>query len=120
MAPANDPIPELGLSASTELERLVASFEGAWQRGERPSIDGYLPADGVARRGVLIELVHADLERALKAGAAVRVEDYLQRYPELAGDADVVLSLLAAEYDFRKRRDPQLTLEDYAARCPPF
>src|SRR5262245_15891226 len=88
------------------LEDVALRFENAWRQGPRPPIDDYLPADVPLRSRVLIELVHIDLELRLKAGEAARVEDYLARYQELAGDRAVFLELIAAEYDLRRRREP--------------
>jgi WD40 repeat protein/serine/threonine protein kinase len=107
---AADPLP---------LERAVDRFEEAWQRGERPALADYLPADGADRTAVLIELVHVDLERRLKAGDAVRVEAYLERYPEL-NHRRIVLDLLAAEYRLRRRRDRTVTLDEYGQRFPGY
>jgi hypothetical protein len=36
---------------SAVLAEIVQRFEDAWQRGERPSIADYLPADGPDRPG---------------------------------------------------------------------
>jgi WD40 repeat protein/tetratricopeptide (TPR) repeat protein len=65
-----------------------------------------------------VELVHADLELRLKAGEAVRVEDYLRRYPELATAPAVVLELVRREYELRGPRDGTLQVEEYARRFP--
>jgi tetratricopeptide (TPR) repeat protein/tRNA A-37 threonylcarbamoyl transferase component Bud32 len=96
----------------------VVRFEDAWQRGQRPVLARYLPADGEQRRAVLVELVHVDLERRLKAGELVRVEAYLGYYPELADEARVVVDLLAAEYALRSRREPGLNADEYVRRFP--
>src|SRR5262245_49542139 len=93
---------ELPADESVERERRARMFEVAWRQGRRPTIDDYLPA-GAGRRAVLPELVHTDLEYRLKAGEPVRVENYLQRYPELACDRPGLLGLIAAEYDLRRR-----------------
>jgi predicted ATPase len=69
---------------------------------------------------VLIQLVHIDLELRLKFGEAARVEDYLARYPELAGDSAVAQALIAAEHEWRRRREPELTLTDYLQRFPQY
>ncbi|HEX8203703.1 MAG TPA: hypothetical protein VF590_24720, partial [Isosphaeraceae bacterium] len=102
------PAPGTGAGEGTWLERIVESFEDRWESGPRPSIDDYLPADGPARHAALVELVHVELERRLKAGEAARVEDYLRRYPELAGDRAVILNLIVAERELRSRREPAL------------
>src|SRR5580700_3886451 len=89
-------------SGRIRLEELIAQFEDAWQRGERPVLDNVLPVTGTDRRTMLVELVHIDLEYRLKAGEAARIEDYLERYPELAEEQEAV-SLIAAEYKLRCR-----------------
>ena len=103
---------------SSGLQLLVDRFEDAWQSGQRPQIDEYLPPENPERRTVLVELVHVDLERRLKAGEAVRVKQYLERYPELAADQAVVLNLLASEFALRRRSEPNLLLEDYLQHFP--
>ena len=120
---AGDPQPpppaELLPSADwSELARVVRAFEGAWERGERPTIDAFLPTAGADRDAALVELVHADLECRIKAGEEVRVETYLQHYPALANDGAAVLELIAAEYRLRCRREVDLTLSDYYHRFP--
>jgi hypothetical protein len=102
------------------LKDAVRRFEDAWRQGSRPLIDDYLPFDGPLRSRVLIELVHIDLELRLKAGQAARVEEYLTRYPELAGDRAVTLELIAAEHALRRRREPGLALEQYLLRFPQY
>jgi formylglycine-generating enzyme required for sulfatase activity/tRNA A-37 threonylcarbamoyl transferase component Bud32 len=61
-----------------------------------------------------------DLEQRLKAGEAARVEDYLPRYPELAGSPAVVLGLAHAEYLRRRKAEPALDLEEYRRRFPQY
>jgi hypothetical protein len=55
--------------------------------------------------------VHLELELRLKAGEAARAEEYLARYPELAGDT-AALDLITAEHELRRRTlalpDPDL------------
>jgi hypothetical protein len=108
----------LSQDLSSRLQGLVDRFEDAWQSGRRPQINDFLPPEGPERYRVLVELVHVDLERRLKAGEAVRVELYLERYRELAADQAVVLNLLASEFDLRRRSEPQLLLEAYLQRFP--
>jgi predicted ATPase len=102
------------------LKDAVTRFEGAWRQGPRPVIDDFLPTGDPPRARVLIELVHIDLELRLKAGEAARVEEYLARYPELAGDRAVALGLIAAEHELRRRREPGLALNDYLQRFPQY
>jgi WD40 repeat protein len=106
-------------SDSVRVARAVDLFEDAWQSGRRPDIDDFLPAGGPERAGVLVELVHVDLERRLKAGEPARVEDYLRRYPDL-DHQDIVMSLLAAEYRLRLRQEVGVTADEYGRRFPHY
>jgi hypothetical protein len=84
------------------LEELVQGFEQAWQNGHRPALDDYLPSGGGPfRAAVLVELVHTELECRLKAGEPARVEEYVERYPELTNDPGVVTDLIARECELR-------------------
>src|SRR5580765_1069815 len=87
------------------LKDSVKRFEQAWRQGPRPAIDDYLPPGDSLRSRLLIELVHIDLELRLKAGETARVEEYLARYPELASDHAMMLELIAAEHELRRRRE---------------
>jgi WD40 repeat protein len=116
------PQPSRGSCAATRArhEAIFARFDEAWQKGPPPRLEDYLPADPGERVAVLAELVHIDLEFRLKAGVSVRVEDYWQRYPELARGREVALSLVAAEFDLRRRFAPDATVLDYQRRFPQF
>ncbi len=110
---------DLSATDSVCLERAVDRFEDAWERGGRPAIDDYLPADAPDRARVLVELVHVDLERRLKAGELARVETYVQRYPEL-GEDERLLGLVAAEHRLRGRLEEDVAPEEYGARFPRY
>src|SRR5262245_37034557 len=111
MAPHPDDREPSSADDSSRLAPFVERFEEAWQGGEAPNLDAYLPADPAVRRAALACLVHVDMERRLKAGEAVRVEDYLRRYPELADDG-ALRSLVEAEYRLRRRQEPALAREE--------
>src|SRR5262245_2285417 len=100
------------------LTEAVRRFENAWRRGPRPQIDDYLPLGFPLRFRVLMELVHVDLELRVSDGETACVEEYLARYPQLADDRAGVLELIAAEYSLRRRRDPDLALDEYRKRFP--
>jgi hypothetical protein len=112
----NDHGPEI----PTALLSLVQRFEDAWQRGGQPALADYLPADGSQRQEVLAHLVHVDLERRVKAGEQLGVAAYLERYPELAAHPDLVVELLAREYELRRCREPKVTVEEYLRQFPSY
>jgi tetratricopeptide (TPR) repeat protein/tRNA A-37 threonylcarbamoyl transferase component Bud32 len=107
-------------SAWGRLEEIVARFEEAWRRGERPAIDEYLRAEDVEPRQLMLELAHADLECRWKAGETVCVETYFERYGDLAADRAGALRLIEAEYQLRRRREPGLGPADYVRRFPQY
>ena len=100
---------------NTPVDQILEKFEAAWAAKQEPRIDDYVP-EGPQRLEVLKELVHTDLERRLKAGQPERVEGYLDRYPELKGDAGIVVDLVVAEFELRRRQEPEITAESYLAR----
>jgi hypothetical protein len=55
----------------------------------------------------------------LNAGQEARVEEYLACFPELTGERQTVLGLIAAEQRLRAR-DTGLDLDDYFRRFPRF
>src|SRR4051812_26537473 len=106
-------------SAWEGFEDVIRRFEDAWKGPARPEIIAYLPT-GTGRSRLLTELVHVELEYRLRAGESARVEEYLARYPELADDRLVVLELIAAEHEFRRRREPGLVLGEFSRRFPQY
>jgi WD40 repeat protein/serine/threonine protein kinase len=118
MSAADTPGSQVGAGTWERLDHLVMDFEEAWQAGRRPRVEDFLPPAGPERPAALVELVHVDLERRLKAGEFVRVEAYLAAFPELADQAGIVLDLLRAEYALRRPREPRLGLDEYLRRFP--
>ncbi len=93
-------------------------FEAAWRQGRPPAVEDALPDDPALRRAALPHLVHIDLERRLKAGQGARARDYFDRFPELAEDKALALSLIAAEC--RWRRGAAVPLEEYVRQFPEY
>jgi predicted ATPase len=120
MVPRSEPDPPPSVEDWLALKDAVVRFERAWRQGTRPAIDAILPAETRLRSRALRELVHLDLELRLKEGEAARVEEYLARYPELAGDQAATLELIAAERELRRRREPGLALDEYPERFPDY
>jgi WD40 repeat protein/tRNA A-37 threonylcarbamoyl transferase component Bud32 len=102
-----------------ERARLAGLFQRLWVEGERPSLDAFLAdLDSEQRRAALDELAHVDLRFRLADGEAARAEDYLHRYPELAGNPTAALDLIASEYRLRRGREPGVEPDEYLARFP--
>ena len=103
-------------------------FEAAWQSGQEPAIEDYLPA--AAEENCLPtveELIYIDLELAWKrrgkTGGGPLVESYLQRFPALlkpaeAGYYELVVRLIRAEYEARRDWGDRPSLDEYRRRFP--
>jgi serine/threonine protein kinase len=102
-----------------EIEDVIRRFEDAWKGQSRPQIGTYLPT-GPGHTRLLLELVHVELEYRLESGDSARVEEYLDRYPELTVERSVVLDLIAAEHTHRRRREHDLGLGEYHDRFPQY
>ena len=120
MSDAIRPTPDAGDPTGAGFEDRIRRFELDWSAGTRPSIDTYLGGTDPPPLGLLIELVHIDLEFRLKAGEPVRAADYLDRYPPLGADPDVASDLISAEYQLRRRGEPALAFEQVAAAYPQY
>src|SRR5262249_38696471 len=69
---------------------------------------------------LLVELAHIDLEFRLKSGKPARAADYLERYPQLAVDAEAAVELIATEYELRRRGDSGLAFDMIADGYPRY
>jgi serine/threonine protein kinase len=68
--------------------------------------------------GVLVELVKADLRRRFDAGQRPTAAEYLERFPELAGDADPVLSIVYEEFCLCEECDGGADVDSFCERYP--
>src|SRR5262245_39334980 len=101
------------------VEERVAALESRFQNGDHSSFADLLDGlEGEERRRCLVELAHVELELRLKAGEPVRVETLLARHPDLADDPADLRGLVEAEYRLRRRREPNLTSDEFARRFP--
>jgi serine/threonine protein kinase len=96
---------------------LLLRFEAAWQQSPWPAVEQFLPAEPSQRWPSLVPLLVCDLERRLRQGQPLRVEDYLRRFPELAQDEAGLAELVAVEYEQLRGR-PGVVLADYLQRFP--
>ncbi len=97
---------------------VLRDFEEAWRAGANPSIKDLLQYDSSECNALLPELVFVDLEYRLKSAMPVCVEDYCDQFASLAADHDTLVELLMAEFDFRRRREPSLSISEYRERFP--
>ena len=96
------------------IEHTIEKFERDFAKGASPEIEKYADAGDSQ---LLTELVHTDLELRLTNGQKVRVESYLNRFPELSSQ-ETVRELVLTEYNVRRNFDPRCRLEEYLLRFP--
>ncbi|MEL7496619.1 MAG: protein kinase [Planctomycetota bacterium] len=101
-----------------DFESLIAEFEREFDQQRQPSIDSYVKQYRGDRSDIELELIHTELELRLKRGDAARVETYLDRFPELAEQPDVVSGLIRAEFRVRSRYETAISLREYVLRFP--
>jgi serine/threonine protein kinase len=116
-----------------EIEDALERFEEAWIAGGAPELAEFLPAtcraNGALRRRVLIELIHVDLDQRWRRAAAKSVgagapperwklEEYVERHPELGLKEQLPLELLRAEYEVRHLWGDRPGQAEYLHRFP--
>src|SRR4051812_15386482 len=98
----------MSAQAAVSLPDILERFERAWRPETPPLVEDFLPKDTATPPAVLLELALTDLELRLKAGMPARADAYLARFPELGNDPAAVVELVAAEFRFRRRREPAI------------
>ena len=108
------------------LEMVMAKFERAMASGELPDIASFLAQhkhqinESESSHDLFEELVHTDLELRIRNGMDARVEDYLDRYPKIQTNQQLVLDLVCTEFRVRQQLQPGLHLGEFTERFPEF
>lgn len=136
-ATSSDPVPDpsgqpggTGLGASSSLIDITTSvweevsqrldqFLTAWDSDTPPQIAAFLPERPPGlRRIVGRELLKADMEARQQRGLAFRLEDYLEKLPELRDKEQPPIDLIYEEYHLRKSAGESVGLDEYKERFP--
>jgi serine/threonine protein kinase len=102
------------------LADLVERFDRAWQQGQTPVLEAYLPSEPGKSSAALAALVRVDLKRRIEAGTPARVETYVRRFPDLANNPTAMAELLALENQARRGCEAGPDLQKYPNRFPHF
>ncbi|MFO0863748.1 MAG: serine/threonine-protein kinase [Gemmataceae bacterium] len=107
---------DLDTAHRNRYENRAEAFETAWAdaSGSAPSVEAFLE-EGAHRLPLLVHLVKCDLEFRLDRGELRQIEDYLDRFPELAADADALLELALGESQWTEN---QPNREELVRRFP--
>ena len=106
-------------SAEQSSSNVLEEFDAAWDRGDRPEVVAYLGgSQGERRTELAAELIRLDLDRRLKLGEQVCVDDYLRQIPELRTAEVELVALLIDEHSMRTEAGHVVTIDEYARRFP--
>lgn len=82
----------------TLFESTVAQLEEAWNRKTDTKLSRFLPPTGDPQReGMLARLIAYDQQHYWEAGQHKPLEDYLEEWPELRANPEILVKLLHAE-----------------------
>jgi serine/threonine protein kinase len=109
---------ELTAEEQQELERLLNRFERACQTGSAPDLRAFLPVQDRLYLVALQELIKIELEVHWRRREPVKIEEYLVRFPELAGAPQVWPALLYEEYFVRHNHGDKPPPSEYRQRFP--
>jgi hypothetical protein len=96
------------------IEQILDRFDEAWNGPTPPRIEDFLlPTGSPGHLPMLVELLKIDMERRLKRGEQVRLEQtYLPRFPELDGDPASLLELVVYQYQLLQQKT-MISIEEY-------
>ena len=107
------------------VDRAVQLLEDEWRRHGDVHLESFWAAQNrtgavgsVDSMSVLVELVKADLRRRYDAGQRPTAAEYLERFPELAYDANPALSLVYEEFCLCEECDGAADVESFCERYP--
>jgi eukaryotic-like serine/threonine-protein kinase len=108
-------MPRFGDDASwAELDVFVRAYEQAYMRDHRANFADFLPPpDHPLYAAVLSELVRVDLEYGWERGRPTSLRHYLERYPDLERDQDVLRAIVFEEFRLRRQAGEQPCAREY-------
>lgn len=101
---------------SAHVDELIRSFEEAAAGQELPDLERFIPPPGdPARAEAICELVRVELEMRWSRGQRPKLDEYLERYPELTAD-DALAAVAFEEYRQRVLAGERPARESYFQR----
>ncbi|MGA2067654.1 MAG: serine/threonine-protein kinase [Thermoguttaceae bacterium] len=115
----NQPKPSMKDEEWICLNETIRGLEECRRSGAEPDLSRWLPnADSPFRRRTLVELIKIDQEHRYRAARPRLLESYLDGWPELSADAELLAELLEAECMTRMAIGEIPTREELATRFP--
>jgi serine/threonine-protein kinase len=104
----------------THADDPAARLERLWAGDTVPDFAAFLASLGALSPAKIAALARIDQRHRWQAGQPVRAEIYLQRHPEIAGDAEAAVDLIYGEFLLREKHGEAPSADEYAERFPPF
>ncbi|MHB1035059.1 MAG: serine/threonine-protein kinase [Pirellulales bacterium] len=103
-----------------QITECVDAFEAARDRGvsDLRGFAAHVSPD--YQPAAITELAAVDMECRWEAGEPKLVEQYLEEYPEIAGDAQYAEELIAQEYQVRRDCGEKPAIDEYRRRFPKY
>lgn len=120
MTVPSPPLTHLSDTERAELESWLLEFDLRWSADRLRARAGELPPTGPLRLSALTEMVKIDLDRQWQRGQRVRVEQYLEAFPELDTANGPALELIGAEVDVRTQFGDRPDPTELFARFPAY
>ncbi|HEX3727474.1 MAG TPA: WD40 repeat domain-containing serine/threonine-protein kinase [Pirellulales bacterium] len=106
--------------ARTQLRSVADAFERAWQHENAPNLDAFVNERGETWPRELAALACIDLDARWRRDQPCKADEYLERFPRLAADAESAIDVIYAEYLARERAGSPPDLDEYRQRFPDF
>jgi serine/threonine protein kinase len=98
----------------------LEAFARSLEEWPDSTIETFLSSRPPQDRSQLAALIAIDLRHRVARGQSHRIEDYLERFPELKQDNEQMLDLIYAEYCERRRHHHEVQHKEYYKRFPNF
>lgn len=118
MSPASPSFSTLSKNDRQLLESWVVEFDQGWDENRLAMQVSQLPVGSPLRIPAMTEMVKIDLERHWQLGRHLKIESYLEKYPELGGMDGADADLILAEFEVRQQFGAPVSLTDFARRFP--
>ena len=96
---------------------LAHQFQTLWEsNGTPPDVFAFLERHAGSESAIQLAVLRCDQEHRWKSDEPLKVEDYLARLPDLAGDSHCKLELAVGEFQARQNGANSPSLEEFLSR----
>jgi serine/threonine protein kinase/WD40 repeat protein len=98
----------------------VENLLRAWQQGQEPTLEEFVVGLPNVSPGQLAALIRIDLDERWRRNDPRQAEDYLCRFSAVAGDAELAVDVIYAEFLAREQAGQPPCLAEFQQRFPAF